>query len=94
MVGQVGVRSAENAPSAISFLTEAALPEVWEIHLSCCHQSYCSLMQMTGESDCCPCHWKAELGQNLCVFQAVTAISKLSSVRPLCKAHGKAIYML
>lgn len=35
-----------------------------------------------------------QLPQNMCVFLAVTAISKLSSVRPLREAHGEAIYML
>lgn len=41
-----------------------------------------------------PYCWNTQLPQNLGIFQAVVAISKLSSVRPLCRAHDKAIYML
>lgn len=53
-----------------------------------------TVMQVTGDSDFCPCSWNIQLPQNLRIFHAFTAISKLSSPRPLCKAHGEAIYML
>lgn len=53
-----------------------------------------TVMQVTWDSDFCPCSWNIELPQNLHIFHAFTAISELSSARPLCKAHGKAIYML
>lgn len=53
-----------------------------------------TVVPVTWVSEFGPCCWNTQLPQNLGIFQAVVAISKLSSVRPLCRAHDKAIFML